>query len=1033
MRETRFIVAGLLLAVAVGGISTGTAEGVRDPAFAGAGDLFVEVLDGDGKPLTELAGEELQVRSGEDLVGVTDLGAVGGNWRVVLYFDQLLSDSIAFRNATIELAGKALELTRLGPVEIILGGAEVRTALPPTRDPDALSQALGWLRLREDARDEQAEIRRQLLELLQPAETEEVGSAEEVDVSRAVAEALNLETRLLSGQRERLLLWAADNRDPGAKALFYIGSGFDAEPADFYRSEIEPSLIGPVADSLQSARVTLSAEELGQVLSVYGWTIFPALPPVREDLLLTPDEDSPPTQEGADKVDVIYQDGRLVDKTTIGFDPTKVLRERRKAREEEEKEVASVLLDPIAPLRALAKSTGGEVVVTDLQLADLLQRLPQRRRLTWDGPETGVQLKRVEVTARAAAADGRVPTTVRSREWVAAVTPEVVAEARSRQILDNEIDEGDLPVSAALEPAGPESGSRLVVQIEASAEALKQPGPIPLRVSLAEEDSQGGVEISHRLVEVGTPAAVDVVEAESDFAGRALDFTVSLAEAPEGPLMVLVEELETGIWGGVFASEFETAAGAMAADDLASLVLPAPKVIHLMAPREILAMGQTTMEAVVSEADVERVDFYLDGEREAVRRSRPYSAVLDLGPLPQPRRVEVVAYGSSGEELGRDFLIVNEGSGAFGVRIVEPVPNLESGKPRRLVGPVDVEAEVEPRRGEGIDRVEFYWKDSLVATRYARPFRQRVMVPEDSPTGFIRVVAYLEDGASSEDVVFLNSPGSSERLQVNLMELYVVVTDRRGHPVRGLTRNQFRVLEDGQPQEIATFNDAGDLPLTVGLAIDSSASMFVKLPEVQFAAAEFVRSLTTRRDRVFVVGFGSQPRLARTTTSDLPGVVESLSRLEPDGKTAIWKAIVYSLVQLQGVPGKKALIVYSDGADEDPDFSYRTCLRFARRVGVPIYIIVSNNEIVRTEGKGLSVRGFLDRLENLAESVGGRVFMARVGEDMEAVYRIIEEELRSQYLVGYYSRDTGGKEWRRVEVDVKESGLKSRTIAGYFR
>jgi Ca-activated chloride channel family protein len=139
------------------------------------------------------------------------------------------------------------------------------------------------------------------------------------------------------------------------------------------------------------------------------------------------------------------------------------------------------------------------------------------------------------------------------------------------------------------------------------------------------------------------------------------------------------------------------------------------------------------------------------------------------------------------------------------------------------------------------------------------------------------------------------------------------------------------------------------------------------------------------------------------------------------------------LVQLQGVPGKKALIVYSDGADEDPDFSYRTALRFARRVGVPIYIIVSNNEIVRTEGKGLSVRGFLDRLENLAESVGGRVFMARVGDDMEAVYREIEEELRSQYLVGYYSRDMGGKEWRRVEVAVAKSGLKARTIAGYFR
>ena len=132
-------------------------------------------------------------------------------------------------------------------------------------------------------------------------------------------------------------------------------------------------------------------------------------------------------------------------------------------------------------------------------------------------------------------------------------------------------------------------------------------------------------------------------------------------------------------------------------------------------------------------------------------------------------------------------------------------------------------------------------------------------------------------------------------------------------------------------------------------------------------------------------------------------------------------------------PGKKALIVYTDGADEDPDFSYKTALRFARKVGVPVYVILSNNEIVRTQGKGLSVRGFLKRLEGLVDSVGGRVFFARVGEDLQRVYEEIDEELRSQYVVGYYSHDAGGREWRKVDVDVAGSGLKARTIAGYYR
>jgi VWFA-related protein len=260
-----------------------------------------------------------------------------------------------------------------------------------------------------------------------------------------------------------------------------------------------------------------------------------------------------------------------------------------------------------------------------------------------------------------------------------------------------------------------------------------------------------------------------------------------------------------------------------------------------------------------------------------------------------------------------------------------------------------------------------------------------------------------------------------------------VVTDRQGRLVRDLPEDRFEIEEEGERQEIASFSLAGELPLTVGLALDASASMFVKLPEVQAAASEFLQGLTDRRDRAFVIGFGDRAEVAQSTTADLGRVVEAVADLEPSGRTAIWEAIVYGLVQLQGVPGKKALIVYSDGADEDPDFSYRTALRFARWVGVPIYVIVTNNEILRTEGEGLSIRGFLSRLEELTSSVGGRVFMARVGEDLRKVYRAINEELESQYLIGYYTQDRGGEEWRELDVDVKGTGLRARTIAGFFR
>jgi Ca-activated chloride channel homolog len=250
--------------------------------------------------------------------------------------------------------------------------------------------------------------------------------------------------------------------------------------------------------------------------------------------------------------------------------------------------------------------------------------------------------------------------------------------------------------------------------------------------------------------------------------------------------------------------------------------------------------------------------------------------------------------------------------------------------------------------------------------------------------------------------------------------------------VADLGRNVFTVKEEGEAKEIAVFNGAEEMPLTVGLAVDSSASMFIKLPQVQVAAMDFLRDLLSERDRAFVVGFGSEPQLIAPTTGDVARLLKGVNGMSPDGFTSIWKGIVYSLVQLQGAPGKKALIVYSDGADEDPDFSYRTARRFARVVGVPIYVILSNNEIVRTEGKGLNIRGFLGRLEDLVTDVGGKVYFTRVGAELDTVYAQIAEELRSQYVLGYYGQQDESTGWRKIQVEVSVPGLEVRSARGRY-
>jgi VWFA-related protein len=460
------------------------------------------------------------------------------------------------------------------------------------------------------------------------------------------------------------------------------------------------------------------------------------------------------------------------------------------------------------------------------------------------------------------------------------------------------------------------------------------------------------------------------------------------------------------------------------------------------------------------------VELWLDGRRAATVAAAPFAAEVDLGRLPLPRRVEAVAFDAAGAELGRDETVVNGGAGSLRVRLVEPASG-------RAVGPVTVAVEVTVPDGRSLDRVELYWRERRVATLFQPPFRHRLTVPAESPEGALRAVARLVDGGEAEDAVYLNGAVPSERLDVALTELYVVVAGDDGRPVRGLGRGDFSVREDGRRQEIATFGDASELPITLGLALDTSASMFVKLPVVRQAALAVLDDLVPDRDQAVLVEFGSQARLAAGPTRDLdhlravagslqPGgrtslweaVVFSLVQLQgaagptrdldhlravagslqPGGRTSLWEAVVFSLVQLQGAAGRRALIVYSDGADEDGDVSYRTALAFARRIGVPVYAIVANNEAARRGGIDLGLLPSLGgRIERLAAATGGRAWVVRGGEDLAPYYAEIRAELAAQYRLGYYPPGDEGGGWRRVTVDVARRGATARTIAGYRR
>lgn len=396
-----------------------------------------------------------------------------------------------------------------------------------------------------------------------------------------------------------------------------------------------------------------------------------------------------------------------------------------------------------------------------------------------------------------------------------------------------------------------------------------------------------------------------------------------------------------------------------------------------------------------------------------------------------------VAVGAAGEEdeeaAGAEAALLAQppaarlsgrsGGAANGVRIVKPASE-------RGTGPVDVEVEVSLPSRRRLERLEIFWNEELQATLYKPPFRHRLLVPRDRPVGTLRAEARLDDGSVAEDAMLLNGSALGERLDVRLVELMVVVTDKAGRPVRDLGRDDFRLLQDGRDQTIASFDDAGDFPITVGLTVDSSASMFIKLPGVVEAARSLLNGGLTARDSALLVGFATDPRLLVAPTRNLRAVSAGLGTLAADGGSNLFAAIQFSLRQLQG-GGRKALIVYSDGIGEG-EGGYGDCLRAARASGVPIYLIVTNATAVHAAAEGVPVGRYAERLERLAAATGAKAYFVLPTQDLKPVYAEILRELRSQYQVAYYPHAASLDAWRKVEVEVKKPGLRARTLSGYY-
>jgi VWFA-related protein len=442
--------------------------------------------------------------------------------------------------------------------------------------------------------------------------------------------------------------------------------------------------------------------------------------------------------------------------------------------------------------------------------------------------------------------------------------------------------------------------------------------------------------------------------------------------------------------------------------------------VRLLSPPDGLLTGSLRVDAVVEGGGVDHVRFLLDGRPAMIKRRPPFSVDLNLGPQPRIHVVRALAETAAGNVVAEDQLQLNAGPHHFGVRLIEP----QAGK--RYVASLRAEAKIDVPEGEKLDRLEFYRDDVLVATLFQPPWTQPILLADTGgKLSYVRAVAYLADGNSSEDLVLVNSPHPGERIDVQLVELYTTVTDRRGHLVDNLTRDDFKVYEDGAEQSVRRFERVKDVPIYAGVLLDTSGSMTEQLDTAVQAALRFFQTVIQPKDRAAVITFNGQPNLAVRFTNDREVLAGGLAGLRADGNTALWDSIIYSLYYFGGVRGKRAIVLLTDGKDEGSRFHYTDALEYAKHSGIAFYTIglgsIPQQPDIRM------------KLTRLAGETGGRSFFVDRAQDLSGIYRGIEGELRSQYLLAYQSSKQGNDgKFRTVEVKVDRPGLTARTVPGYY-
>lgn len=340
-----------------------------------------------------------------------------------------------------------------------------------------------------------------------------------------------------------------------------------------------------------------------------------------------------------------------------------------------------------------------------------------------------------------------------------------------------------------------------------------------------------------------------------------------------------------------------------------------------------------------------------------------------------------------------------------------------------LVGSARLHAVVEPSSAErDVERMTFFVGATQVCAVTTPPFECEYDAGESVQPRQIRVVAMMKSGVSLVQTVTTKKLEVVESVDVDVVQITAVVTDSQGRFVSGLKPSDFKVSEDGVPQKLSSFSDE-HTPLELITAIDVSSSVNDALPGMKTAATRFVSALEPS-DQVTVLGFNDNLFTLAKRSTDQVVRERAIGLLRAWGGTALYDAIVQGIDLLGRQQGRRAIVLFTDGKDENSHAPMETAIAQVEASDAMIYPV--------GQGRAVHEKDLQKLLQRVATTSGGRAFFSDTPAKLDQVFSEILEDLHHQYLLSYPApEDKRDGKWHKITVVAGGGKYRVRARQGY--